>query len=115
MTDRCPFCPPAPQAVFHEGPLVLGVWDQYPVSEGHALLVTRRHVATWFDATDQERAELAAATFIARDAILRKCPADGFNIGINVGPAGGQTVPHLHVHVIPRRQGDVPNPRGGVR
>jgi diadenosine tetraphosphate (Ap4A) HIT family hydrolase len=111
----CPFCFPDANRIFHAGELVLGLWDGYPVSPGHALLVPRRHVASWFDATSAERGELAAALEIARTTILRGHRPDGFNIGINVGAAAGQTMFHLHVHVIPRYAGDVPDPRGGVR
>lgn len=115
MSTDCPFCNPNPSALFHEGDAVFGVWDAFPVSEGHALLVTRRHVASWFDATPSEREELAEATNAARRAIQRRFTVSDFNIGVNVGGTAGQTVPHLHVHVIPRRLGDVPDPRGGVR
>ena len=117
----CPFCTIEAQRVFHAGDVVVGIWDAHPVSEGHALLVPKRHVASWFDATPRERAELAEAAAIARDAICRrttqaKLPIpDGFNIGVNVGEAAGQTVLHLHVHVIPRYRGDASDPRGGVR
>lgn len=111
----CPFCTPAPERIFHEGPLVLGVWDGYPVSPGHALIVPRRHVATWFDASEDERRALANGIEIARDAILGRHRPDGFNVGMNLGEAAGQTVPHLHLHVIPRYRGDVADPRGGVR
>ena len=95
--------------------LVFGVWDAFAVSDGHALVVTRRHVASWFDATPDERAALTEGIATAREAMLRTHAPDGFNIGINVGTAAGQTIPHLHVHVIPRYAGDVPDPRGGVR
>ncbi|MCI0570367.1 MAG: DUF3427 domain-containing protein, partial [Myxococcaceae bacterium] len=101
--------------VFHEGRLVRGLWDAFPVNPGHALLVTRRHVETWFDASPEERAELSEATVLAHRRILERFPADGFNVGLNAGAAAGQTVPHLHLHVIPRQHGDVPDPRGGVR
>jgi diadenosine tetraphosphate (Ap4A) HIT family hydrolase len=111
----CPFCFPPAERLFHIGKLALGLWDGYPVSDGHALLVPKRHVATWFDATLEEQAELNAAISIARAIILEKYRPDGLNIGINVGEAAGQTIFHLHVHVIPRYHGDVPNPRGGVR
>ena len=111
----CPFCTIEASRIFHAGDMVLGVWDACPVSPGHALLIPRRHIATWFDATHQERAELAETVGIARCAIERRHQPDGFNIGVNVGAAAGQTIPHLHVHVIPRYAGDVPNPRGGVR
>ncbi len=112
---ECPFCRPATGRLFFESELVLGIWDAFPVSDGHALLVTRRHVAAWFDATADERQALTAAIDMARQAILAHHKPDGFNIGINVGEAAGQTVPHLHLHVIPRYAGDVADPRGGVR
>ena len=116
MTEHpCPFCDPDPARVFYRGANVFGVWDAYPVSEGHALLVTTRHVASWFDATREEHIELASALTIAREAILAKHHPDGFNIGVNIGKTAGQTVPHLHVHLIPRYSQDVQDPRGGVR
>jgi superfamily II DNA or RNA helicase/diadenosine tetraphosphate (Ap4A) HIT family hydrolase len=111
----CPFCPPPAERVFHTGELSFGQWDAYPVSPGHALLVPRRHVATWWDATPEEQRDLLAALVIAREEILRRYRPDGFNVGMNLGAAAGQTVFHLHVHVIPRYAGDVPDPRGGVR
>lgn len=91
------------------------IWDAYPVALGHALLVTRRHIASWFHATPQERQALTDTIDTAKRAILERHAPDGFNIGVNVGEAAGQTVPHLHVHVIPRYTGDVADPRGGVR
>jgi superfamily II DNA or RNA helicase/diadenosine tetraphosphate (Ap4A) HIT family hydrolase len=116
MTEpACPFCDPPRDRVFLESDLVLGIWDAFPVCDGHALLVPRRHVASWFDATDAERQALTQAIDTAREAICRSHEPDGFNIGINVGAAAGQTVFHLHVHVIPRYSNDVPDPRGGVR
>lgn len=108
----CPFCQPNPARVFHSGPLILGLWDAYPVSAGHALLVPRRHIASWIEATPEEQQELTQAITIAQQASPK---ADGFNFGINQGAAAGQTVSHLHLHVIPRYQGDVPDPRGGIR
>jgi diadenosine tetraphosphate (Ap4A) HIT family hydrolase len=116
MQERpCPFCEPSPDRIFYRGPLVLGLWDGFPVSEGHALLVTRRCIASWFDASSDEQSELLAAVAIAREEIEKRSRPDGYNVGINVGTAAGQTVPHLHVHVIPRYTGDVQDPRGGVR
>jgi superfamily II DNA or RNA helicase/HKD family nuclease/diadenosine tetraphosphate (Ap4A) HIT family hydrolase len=111
----CPFCPPPTERVFHTGELVLGLWDAFPVSPGHALLVPRRHVATWWDATPEEQCDLLAALAVAREEILKRHQPDGFNVGMNLGAAAGQTVFHLHVHVIPRYAGDVPDPSGGVR
>ena len=114
MTD-CPFCDPARGPVFWRGRLVLGLWDSFPVSPGHALLVTRRHVADWFSASSDERRALIDDLEVARAVIQAGHSPDGFNIGINIGAAAGQTVPHLHVHLIPRYAGDVDDPRGGVR
>ena len=111
----CPFCHPAPERIIFENPLVIALWDAFPVNRGHALIVPRRHVPTWFDASAEERVALMAAVDEARDLIVARFAPDGFNIGINVGQAAGQTVFHLHVHLIPRYDGDVPDPRGGVR
>lgn len=112
----CPFCNPDSARVFHaDDPVAFCMWDAFPVSPGHALVVTRRHVATWFEASQVEQVSVLEGVMRAREAIQRTHAPDGFNIGVNVGPAAGQTVPHLHVHVIPRYRGDVPDPRGGVR
>ena len=113
--SECPFCNPDPERVFLQAELIVGLWDAFPVAAGHALLVTRRHVASWFDATASEQQALTDAIQTARQEILRGHAPDGFNIGVNVGEAAGQTVPHLHVHVIPRYRGDIPDPRGGIR
>lgn len=122
MADApCPFCPPEAERTFHTGALVLGIWDGFPVSPGHALLLPKRHTPTWFEATTEEQQELVAAIAVARRVIEERCVAerrarpDGYNVGMNIGETAGQTVFHLHVHVIPRYRGDVPNPRGGVR
>ena len=116
MSDsNCPFCEPDPDQIFFENEHVVGLWDRYPVSPGHALLVPRRHVAGWFDAAPSEQLALIAALPIAREAISRRHQPAGFNVGINIGEAAGQTVFHLHVHLIPRYPGDQADPRGGVR
>jgi ATP adenylyltransferase len=94
---------------------VFGLWDAYPVSPGHALLIPRRHIPTWFEATSEEHVALISAIDQAKAAIEKNHQPDGYNIGINCGAAAGQTVFHLHVHLIPRYQGDVGDPRGGVR
>jgi superfamily II DNA or RNA helicase/HKD family nuclease/diadenosine tetraphosphate (Ap4A) HIT family hydrolase len=111
----CPFCQPAAERIFYASELVLGVWDAFPVSDGHALLVPKRHVAGWFDATREERRALIDAVDVVRERIQARYTPDGYNIGVNVGEAAGQTIFHLHVHVIPRYAGDVADPRGGVR
>jgi diadenosine tetraphosphate (Ap4A) HIT family hydrolase len=111
----CPFCPPPQDRVAFTTDDVVGLWDAFPVSPGHLLLIPRRHVATWFDATPEERVALTVATNTARELIDARHAPQGYNIGMNVGRAAGQTVFHLHVHVIPRYDHDVPDPRGGVR
>ena len=115
LSEGCPFCPPPADRLFFDGPVVVGVWDGYSVSPGHALLIPKRHIPTWFDASALERMALLEAIDAAKAEIEKRYKPDGYNIGINVGAAAGQTVFHLHVHVIPRYRGDVENPRGGVR
>ncbi len=114
-SDACPFCTLDPSRVVFENDLVIAIQDGFPSSPGHLLLVPRRHVADWFEATDDERMALTEATVDARAFILEHHQPEGFNIGINAGEAAGQTVMHLHVHVIPRYSGDIPDPRGGIR
>lgn len=97
--------------------LAFAIFDGFPVSPGHVLVTTRRIVETWFDATDDEQAALMALVKeckVLLDTRLSLKP-DGYNVGFNSGGAAGQTVPHVHIHVIPRYQGDMPDPRGGVR
>lgn len=115
MSVLCPFCSPTQKSIRAEWPLVVALRDHFPVSEGHALVVTRRHVETFFDATAAERAEIWAAVAATKEQLDRELSPDGYNVGFNTGRAAGQTVMHLHVHVIPRRSGDVADPRGGVR
>ncbi len=95
--------------------MIRGLWDGFPVSDGHALLVPRRHVDSWFNADSAEQAALLAGIDRLRKAIESKYSPDGYNIGVNSGAAAGQTVPHVHVHIIPRYEGDVSDPRGGIR
>ena len=119
--QQCPFCTPDDSRIFLATELVLGLWDSFPVSSGHALLIPRRHVADWFQATADEQAALTSAisrarTLIEERAVLEGRPKpDGYNVGFNAGAAAGQTVFHLHVHVIPRYAGDAIDPRGGIR
>ena len=112
---NCPFCNPPSDREFFSNDLVVGLWDGFPVSPGHALLVTKRHVTTWFDATSAEQRALLEAVEAARQEVEKDNRPDGYNIGVNIGAAGGQTIFHLHMHVIPRYEGDVHDPRGGIR
>ncbi|MCA9087252.1 MAG: DUF3427 domain-containing protein [Planctomycetaceae bacterium] len=115
MPNDCPFCTADESRVVFRDELVFATWDRHPVSDGHLLIVTNRHVAEWFDASAEEQRAVLCALERGRQIVCERYVADGFNVGINVGEAAGQTIPHLHVHLIPRRNGDVPDPRGGVR
>ncbi len=95
--------------------LAFAVRDAFPVSPGHTLVVPRRLVATWFDATRAEQHAILALVGTVKSALDAEFHPDGYNVGFNAGEAAGQTVMHLHLHVIPRYAGDVPDPRGGVR
>lgn len=115
VSNHCPFCTIDGRTLTWSDPRVVAFADAYAVSPGHTLVVPRRHVATYFDATDDERASM----WIAVDAIKQTLDAtlkpDGYNVGFNAGAAAGQTVAHAHIHVIPRYARDVDDPRGGVR
>ena len=87
----------------------------FPVSPGHTLVIPRRHCRGLFDLNADEYDALWQLTREVRDTLLERLQPDGFNVGVNDGAAAGQTVPHAHVHVIPRFDGDVPDPRGGLR
>ncbi len=115
MAEGCPFCAYAGAGLLRQTPHAFAMLDAYPVSEGHCLIVPRRHVASWFDATADERAEMLDLLAQTRTYLQDLHAPDGYNIGINDGVAAGQTVPHLHLHLIPRYAGDRPDPRGGVR
>jgi len=111
----CPFCE-LDTSVVAENLLAVGVRDRYPVTPLHTLIVPRRHTADYFDLFASEHRAIAALADEVRRQIQGDDPtAAGFNIGVNSGAVAGQTVFHCHVHIIPRRAGDVPNPRGGVR
>jgi diadenosine tetraphosphate (Ap4A) HIT family hydrolase len=85
------------------------------INPGHTLIITRRHAETYFDADEDERRELWEAVSAVKAQLDLELHPDGYNVGFNAGEAAGQTVMHLHIHVIPRYRGDVNNPRGGVR
>lgn len=109
----CPFCS-KPNVVI-ENELAFVRYDGYPVSPGHCLIVPRRHVAEYFQATAEEKAAIWALVDEMKAIIDREFEPDGYNVGVNIGEAAGQSVPHIHVHMIPRYKGDVENPKGGVR
>ncbi|MBB3181196.1 diadenosine tetraphosphate (Ap4A) HIT family hydrolase [Variovorax sp. Sphag1AA] len=110
---NCPFCAPGEPVL--ENALAFARWDINPVSPGHLLVLTRRHVADFFEVTPAEREALMALLLQAHERVRKDHHPDGFNVGVNVGDAAGQTIGHVHVHLIPRYNGDTPEPRGGVR
>ncbi len=111
----CPFCTLPRERIVAEDALTLTIRDGFPVSLGHTLVIPRRHMPSLFEATDAERAALWAASVTARAALDAELHPDGWNLGVNEGAAAGQTVVHLHLHLIPRFHGDTADPRGGVR
>lgn len=115
MIKPCPFCTLANRTVVGESELAVAVRDDFPLSPGHTLIVPRRHTASFFSITAEERNALFELLDAAKAALDAEFRPDGYNVGHNDGPAAGQTVPHLHVHLIPRYKGDREDPRGGVR
>lgn len=91
------------------------ILDGFPVSEGHCLVIPKRVYADYFESTDEEIIGLQKLVVETKIYLDKKYNPDGYNIGINCGDVSGQTVPHVHIHVIPRYAGDMENPRGGVR
>ncbi len=114
---RCPFCDrvAAADAIIHAWRAAVAFADAYPVSEGHVLVVPRRHLARAEELEADEWAELFGLVREVCRELSKRDGVDGVNVGVNSGVAAGQTVDHAHVHVIQRRLGDVPDPRGGVR
>ncbi len=115
MLLNCPFCHISNNQIIFQNELVMTIRDRYPLSEGHTLIIPKRHVASFFDITDEEQNTLLRALQTAKLALNREYTPDGYTIGINEGIAAGQTIPHLHIHLIPRYKGDCPDPRGGIR
>lgn len=118
MTARdpnCPFCTLPAERIRGDNLHAVCIRDGYPVSPGHTLIIPKRHIASVFEATAGEWMEFLVLLDLARHELDEELRPDGYNIGINDGSAAGQTVPHLHLHLIPRFRGDQPDPRGGVR
>lgn len=112
----CPFCERLTgRELLGENALAVAFLDGYPISPGHCLVVPRRHEADFFALSGDEQAAVWALAMEVRSALGVDRHPDGYNIGINIGAAAGQTVGHAHLHVIPRYRGDVADPRGGVR
>ncbi len=111
--EPCPFCAGDPGVL--RNALAYVLFDRHPVTPGHCLIIPVRHVADYFATTPPERQAMLELADEARALLERDFSPRGYNLGINVGAVAGQTVPHVHLHLIPRYPGDVDNPRGGVR
>ncbi len=111
----CPFCKLAPARVIGRSAHGLFFRDGFPLSPGHTLIIPHRHVGSFFELTPDERADLLGLLDQAKAGVDQEFRPQAYNIGINDGPAAGQTVPHLHIHLIPRYVGDRADPRGGIR
>ena len=112
-TEYCPFCSD-PEIVI-ENELAYADYDSYPVNPGHCLIILRRHIAEYFEATAEEKAAIWALVDKMKPIIDEEFKPDGYNVGVNIGKSAGQSVPHVHIHMIPRYRGDMEDPRGGVR
>lgn len=114
--DDCIFCKNFDKdKIVYEDSTWVAVYDSYPVSKGHVLLIPKRHCETYFDLNFIELESISVTIGIVKRLLDKKFKPDGYNIGINCGEAAGQTVKHCHIHVIPRYNGDMEDPRGGVR
>jgi diadenosine tetraphosphate (Ap4A) HIT family hydrolase len=111
----CPFCTLAESRIRFESELAVAVDDAYPVSPGHTLVVPRRHVGSYFQLDEAERLALSRMMDRVQRELAERLAPHAYTIGINDGPAAGQSIPHVHIHLIPRFRGDRDNPRGGVR
>lgn len=112
-TGDCELC--VPNEVLVENSLAYARYDNNSLSRGHALIIPKRHVAGFFDMTADEQSAVISLLNQAQRLIQKQHAPDGYNIGVNIGKAGGQARMHVHVHLIPRYKGDVTNPQGGIR
>lgn len=116
MAQSCIFCRMERQRIISENEHAYAVLDNYPVTEGHTLVIVKRHEPDFFLLREEEKDACMLLLEAERARILATDPTvEGFNVGINVGEVAGQSIFHCHIHLIPRRKGDSSNPRGGVR
>lgn len=113
---ECPFCnPDSERELILETATIYAIYDKFPVNQGHALIIPKRHIANYFELSIKEQYAYLLVLNKVKEIVTKRFQPDGFNIGVNIGEHAGQTIPHVHIHLIPRYQGDVANPRGGVR
>lgn len=112
---NCVFCEMTKESYVIENAYFYGLFDKYPVTEGHMLIIPKRHAETLFELTEDERKALFEMIQEGKALLEKKFNPAGFNFGVNQGLVAGQTIPHLHLHIIPRYVGDMEDPEGGVR
>jgi len=116
---NCLFCTiatdPANKRIIDSNQSCFYIEDGFPIAKGHSLIILKRHIASFFETTNREKIDLMRLLEIGNQNIVRQYNPSGFNIGINDGTSAGQTIPHLHIHLIPRYKNDMQDPRGGVR
>ena len=115
MSTNCPFCSLPEFRIIATNDHAIVIRDGFPITPGHTLIISRRHAGSFFDMNGEERNCLLELLDNAKLVLDNEFRPDGYNIGINDGPSAGQTVPHLHIHLIPRYIGDRDDARGGVR
>jgi len=111
----CIFCNIEKERIINENEVAFAIYDSFPVSQGHILVIPKKHINNYFEADSQTKDELCKLIDECKEIVDKKFNPAGYNIGINCGEAAGQTVMHLHINLIPRYKGDIENPRGGVR
>ncbi len=111
---NCPFCNVEREKIL-ETEMSFAIYDGFPVNEGHALIISKRHTSNYFDLSLDEQKDCIELLNRVKGVVQEKYNPDGFNVGININEAAGQTISHVHIHLIPRYEGDVEEPRGGVR
>ena len=112
--NSCPFCNLEREKIL-DSELSFAIYDGFPVNDGHALIIPKRHIANYFELTNEEQRDCFELLNRVKEKLQEKYNPNGFNVGININEAAGQTIPHVHIHLIPRFEEDVEEPRGGVR
>ena len=116
LNNPCLFCDIKKSGCAYENELAYASYDSYPVTEHHCLIIPKRHIKDYFDLSNDELVACNELIQIIKKEIIKKDPTvKGFNLGTNIGKVSGQSILHCHLHLIPRREGDVDNPQGGVR
>ena len=113
--SRCPFCTLPRDRIFLENDRTVAIFDLYPVSQGHALIIPKRHIGSFFELDTEEQLSAISLLNHSKMIVDEKFRPEAYTVGINDGVVAGQTVSHCHIHLIPRYRGDQVEPRGGIR